>query len=72
MRSRIVRAVVRGSEGVESHLHCAVADGVEANLKSSRGTLFRHGVEPRLVVTRQSAVARVIRIGRQQSGGSRA
>ena len=58
------RAAASGSKGVESHLDCAVANGVEANLKSRRGTLLRHGVQPRLIVTWQSAVSRVIRVRR--------
>src|ERR1700677_289723 len=66
------RAAAGGSKGVESHFDSTVADGVEANLKSSRRTLLRHGVQARLIVTRQSAVSRVIRVRREQSGGSRA
>ncbi len=69
---KILSILGRGGEGVERHLHRPIADGMKADLKPGGDPLFGHGIELSLLVTRQSAVAGVVGIGRQQGGGSRA
>ena len=58
-------------EGIESHLHSLVADGVKANLESGEHALFRQVIQLGRVIAGQAGVLCIVGIRLQQRRGVR-